>query len=626
MCGIAGIMTLAGKSPDQTALEKMQRALGHRGPDGSGRWFKDNVGLTQTRLAIIDLVTGDQPIIGPDGATALVANGEIYNYIELRAELAARTFRTASDCEPPLHLYLRDGPEFVRHLRGMYALAIHDPGRGRLVLARDPFGIKPLYYAETADGFAFASEARALIAGGFARSDGGASFDARVTPVGVHSHDDSPARPILDAPARDEALELQFTTGRRTLFQGIFRVLPGEVLVVEQGRIVSRFIRPALPAGGVGEARAERALMDLDQLLNEAVELHQRADVPYGMFLSGGVDSSVLLAMMARLNPKPVIAFTAAFPGTRAIDERAHARAVAKAAGAEHVEVEFDESDFWRLLPRVMAAMDDFCADYAVLPTFKLGQAARAAGLKVILSGEGGDEIFAGYGRYRSAMRPRFLFGRPMRLKGALHGLDILRAPAPNWRDGIAQAEIESSRGGRTPLQAAQAADCADWLPNDLLTKLDRCLMAHGVEGRVPFLDPRLAAFGFGLPDALKVHHGRGKWLLRRWLETALPEARPFAPKRGFTVPVGEWIASRGRTLGPLVARQPGVLEACRPEAVERLFASVAERGGGAGLRAPSARSRHAAAAWHLLAFALWHRSHILGGAAVDDAAEALAS
>ncbi|MEK7245640.1 MAG: asparagine synthetase B, partial [Pseudomonadota bacterium] len=280
-----------GDSPAAAAvLEKMQRALGHRGPDGTGRWLKDNVGLIQTRLAIIDLVTGDQPILAPDSQTALVANGEIYNYIELRAALVGTAFRTGSDCEPPLHLYLRDGPDFVRHLRGMYALAIHDPGRGRLVLARDPFGIKPLYYAETADGFAFASEAQALIAGGF-------------------------VEPVLEASARDEALELQFTTGRRTLFKGISRVLPGEVLVVEQGRIAFRFVRPALPAGGVGEAKAEHALMDLDRLLNEAVELHQRSDVPYGMFLSGGVDSSVLLAMMARLNPKPVIAFTAAFPG-----------------------------------------------------------------------------------------------------------------------------------------------------------------------------------------------------------------------------------------------------------------------------------------------------------------------
>jgi asparagine synthase (glutamine-hydrolysing) len=591
MCGIAGLMAAPGRTPDAIALGRMKRALGHRGPDGEGAWIKDDVALVQTRLAIIDLVTGGQPIVASDGATALVANGEIYNYLELGAHLAGVELRTASDCEPPLHLYLRDGPDFVRHLRGMYALAIHDAPKKRLVLARDPFGIKPLYYAETEPGFVFASEAQALIAGGFAEA-------------------------VLDPGARDEALELQFTTGRRTPFAGICRVLPGEALVVEKGRIVSRVVRPALPAGGAGETKPEHALMDLDRYLNEAVELHQRSDVPYGMFLSGGVDSSVLLAMMARLNPKPVVAFTAAFPGTRAQDERAHARAVAKAARAEHVEVEFDENDFWRLLPRIMAAMDDFCADYAVLPTYKLGAAARAAGLKVILSGEGGDEIFAGYGRYRRAMRSRLLFGRPMRLKGALHGLDVLRAPAPDWRAGVAEAEAAAARGGRTRLQAAQAADCADWLPNDLLTKLDRCLMAHGVEGRVPFLDPELAAFGFRLPDALKVHHGLGKWILRRWLETALPQAKPFERKRGFTVPVGEWIARRGRTLGPLVARQPGVLDACRPEAVAHLFATVADHGGG----------RHAAAAWHLLAFALWHRRHTLGLAAVDDVAAALAA
>ncbi len=596
MCGIAGIMTVAGAIPDAAALARMEQALAHRGPDGAGRRIKDDVALVQTRLAIIDLVTGDQPIIAPDGNAAIVANGEIYNYLELRSGLKGVHFRTASDCEPPLHFYLRDGPEFVYHLRGMYALAIHDPARKRLVLARDPFGIKPLYYVETAAGLAFASEAQALVAGGF-------------------------AAPVLNPEARDEALQLQFTTGRRTPFAGVFRVLPGEVLVVEAGRIVQRNRRPALPALGPQEARPDDALMHLDRLLNEAIELHQRSDVAYGMFLSGGVDSSVLLAMMARLNSKPVVAFTAAFPGTLAHDERDHARAVARACGAEHVEVEFGEDDFWRLLPRIMAAMDDFAADYAILPTWKLGQAARQAGLKVILSGEGGDEIFAGYGRYRRAMRPRFLFGRPMRGAGALHGLDLLRDPGFDWRAGIAAAEVEAARNKHTRLQAAQAVDCADWLPNDLLTKLDRCLMAHGVEGRVPFLDPLLAEFGFRLPDALKVRHGLGKWLLRRWLETAQPRANPFARKRGFTVPVGEWIARRGRTLGPLVARARGVADACRPDAVEHLFATLADRGG-----ADRRRGRHAVAAWHLLAFALWHRRHILGKPPVDDVAEALAT
>ena len=202
-----------------------------------------------------------------------------------------------------------------------------------------------------------------------------------------------------------------------------------------------------------------------------------------------------------------------------------------------------------------------------------------------------------------------------MRHKGALQGLGILAAEA-DWRAGIAEAEAAEAKADRTTLQIAQAVDCADWLPNDLLTKLDRCLMAHGVEGRVPFLDPLLSEFGFRLPNALKLKKGQGKWLLRRWLETGLKAARPFDKKRGFTVPVGEWIATRGRELGTLVARQPGVAEACRPGAVERLFVAVADKGGGG----------HAAAAWHLLFYALWHHRHVLGHMPGADAFETLAA
>ncbi len=590
MCGIAGVMTRDGAPPAKAVLDALEAALAHRGPDGRGRHVKGNVGVVQTRLAIIDLVTGDQPIYAPNGA-ALVANAEIYNYIELRDALTGVPFRTKSDCEPPLHLYLRDGPEFAPHLRGMYALAIHDPMRGRLVLARDPFGIKPLYYVETSRGFAFASEPQALVAAGL-------------------------VTPSLRAPAVAELLQLQFTTGAETIFAGVHRVQPGETLIVEQGRIVARLTRPALPAGGPVERATELALQDLDRLLNNAVGVHQRSDVPYGMFLSGGIDSSVLLAMMARLNPRPVVAFTAGFPGTGAPDERQHARTVAQSVGAEHVEVDVDAGDFWRLLPSIAAAVDDPAADYAVVPTYKLGQAARAAGIKVVLSGEGGDELFAGYGRYRRAIRARLFGGRPMRSVGALHGLSVLRFEPKDGRAGIAAAEEKAATPGRTRLQAAQATDCADWLPNDLLTKLDRCLMAHGVEGRVPFLDPLLADFAFRLPDRLKVRRDLGKWLLRRWLETGLPAGKPFSRKRGFTVPVGAWIAARGRELGPLVARQPGVAEACRPGAVERLFARVADHGGG----------DHAPAAWHLLFYALWHRRHMLRAEPAGDAFETLAA
>ncbi len=574
MCGIAGIMTANGEPPPAAALHAMSAALAHRGPDGTGHYRAGDVGMVQTRLAIIDLVTGDQPLYEAGGA-ALMANGEIYNYIELRAELGGVAFSSASDCEPPLHLYRRHGLDFTDRLRGMYAIALHDPAAGRLVLARDPFGIKPLYYAETPAGFAFASEPQALIAGGLV-----------------------PAQLVRQV--RNELLQLQFTTGRETIFAGIQRVLPGETVVVAHGRVVERRRREAL-AGAAPLPRDEpQALREFDRVFADSVLMHQRSDVPYGMFLSGGIDSSAVLAMMARLNERPVKAFTVGFTSGQVADEREQARAVAQSLGAEHVEVEFREADFWRLLPEIARAMDDPAADYAVLPTFKLAAAARSAGLKVILSGEGGDELFAGYGRYRSVMRPWWSGGKLLRGRGNFDRLGVLRGNLAGWRDGIAAAELHGAVPGRTRLQVAQATDCADWLPNDLLGKLDRCLMAHGVEGRTPFLDPRVAEFAFCLPDEIKVRRGLGKWLLRRWVAEQVPAAEPMARKRGFTVPVGDWIARRGAQLGPLVARQAGVREICLPDAVVTLFREAAGR-------------RTGFAAWTLLFYALWHRQHIEG-------------
>jgi asparagine synthase (glutamine-hydrolysing) len=586
MCGIAGIMMANGAIPDAKLLARMADAIGHRGPDGRGYYWNGNVGMVQNRLAIIDLETGDQPLYEPGGA-ALVANGEIYNYIELRGDpiLAGINFATASDCELPLHLYRRLGPDFTRRLRGMYAIALHDAPLGRLLLARDPFGIKPLYYVELPELFAFASEPRALLAAGFAQIE-------------------------LDPARLIELLEIQFTTGRDTPYAGIRRLLPGESLTLAEGRILERRRSEALPAGGPESCDETEALGRLDAALTDSVRVHQRADVPYGMFLSGGIDSAVLLALMARLNGRPVKAFTVGFGDGQALDERAHARMLAARVGAEHVEIDFGEADFWSLLPAVAETLDDPVADYAALPTYQL---AREAGrsLKVILTGEGGDELFAGYGRYRSEMRPWWLAGRTMRARGILDGLNLLRRSSAGWRDGIEAAEHGAAAiPGRTRLQRAQAVDVADWLPNDLLTKVDRCLMAHSVEGRVPFLDPVVADLAFRLPDAFKLRQGRGKWLLRRWLDQALPEAEPFSKKRGFTVPVGTWIRRASERIGPLVERQAGVRALCRPGAVERLYARH-------GKRAEFAE-------WALLFYACWHQRHVQGIAGARDAFELL--
>jgi asparagine synthase (glutamine-hydrolysing) len=589
MCGIAGLMTHDGASAPAAPLRAMAAALRHRGPDGDGRYRSGDVGMAQTRLAIIDLATGDQPLYEPGGA-ALIANAEIYNYIELRSELASArpvAFTTQSDCEPPLHLYRQYGLDFTEHLRGMYAIALHDPGAGRLILARDPFGIKPLYYTETPRVFAFASEPSALIAAGL------------VAPQLVRS-------------ARNELVEMQFTTGRETIFEGINRVLPGETVVVRQGRIVERRRRAALPEGGPLAIGEEEALARLDAALVESVGIHQRSDVPFGMFLSAGIDSTAVLLTMARLAERPVKAFTIGFAASDVPDERPAARAAARAVGADHVEILFDEADFWRLLPEIVSAVDDPAADYAILPTWVLARAAHDAGIKVILSGEGGDELFGGYGRYRSAMRPWWVGGRTPRARGVLDGLGILRREIAGWRDGIAAAEARNGGHHRTLLQTAQAVDCADWLPNDLLVKLDRCLMAHSIEGRTPYLDAEVAALAFRLPDDLKVRRGLGKWMLRRWLAEHLPESQPLARKRGFTVPIARWISRRADEIGPLVAHSAGVREICQPDAVERLFAAAANK-------------RAARAAWNLLFYALWHRRHIERAVLPPDIAEALA-
>ena len=573
MCGIAGIMTRDGTPPDAKTLSALLDGLAHRGPDGVGRHIGGSVGLVQTRLAIIDLESGDHPLYDATG-TALVGNGEIYNYVELRAEMGESRFSTKSDFEPPLLLYRHHGLTFADHLRGMYAIALHDPVDDGLLLTRDPFGIKPLYFVETDTVFAFASEPQALIGAGLADRE---------------MRDDSVK----------ELLQLQFTTGAHTPFAKIHRVLPGETLLIRQGRVVDRHRRHALPQSTARIPLSEAAaISQLDAVLEDCVKIHQRSDVAYAMFLSGGVDSTALLAMMTRLNQQPVTAYTAGFNQPDVIDERQHAQNVAKALGARHVAVDFDERDFWRLLPRVAAAVDDPAADYAILPTFKLAQVA-AEEVKVVLCGEGGDELFGGYGRYRSVMRPLVFGGRVMRHKGIFDGAGLLARNLQGWRDGIAAAELREKRPGRSRLAVAQAVDCADWLPNDLLVKLDRCLMANSLEGRTPFLDPRMAAFAFSLPDRLKIRKRVGKYLLKAWLNRILPMADPFSRKRGFTVPVGRWIAGKGERLGPLLARQPAIQALAQPELIENLTRHCADK-------------RAGFAAWTLLYYALWHRRHVL--------------
>jgi len=538
----------------------MIAALTHRGPDGIRVEEAPAAALAHARLSIIDLEGGWQPLHA--AGSTVIGNGEIYNYVELTRDHALEgALATGSDFEPLLHIYAQEGPKAFEQLRGMYALCLIG-GDGRTWLARDPFGIKPLYIMEHADGLAFASEPRAFFEAGLMQK-------------------------ALDEDAARELLAFNYTLGARTLFHGLRRLAPGEVVQVRNGRIVSGWrqgIAPRKPAAASGDEAV--LLKQLDAVLEDSVRVHQRSDVPYGLFLSGGIDSAAIATLMARLNERPVTAFTCGFDAPNsgkggAADERTQAERVAKALNLDWRETSFGEADFWRIAPQVAWALDDPTADYATLPTYKLAEAAKGT-LTVVLTGEGGDELFGGYGRYRRALRPAWLGGRPAEPRGADE------AALARWRGEAKPPE------GLTPLQQAQWADIATWLPNDLLLKLDRCLMAHGLEGRTPFLDRAVAAFAFPLADKFKVQGRYGKWLLRKWLEGACPAAEPWARKQGFTVPVEAWIAPRAAD----IAARIGDVEAVRKANPD---AAAAFTAGADGVR------------WPLLFLALWSRIHLDG-------------
>lgn len=559
MCGIAGVIGPGGSA------RPLIEAIVHRGPDGV--FVEDGPGLSlaHARLSIIDLEGGWQPLHA--AGSTVIGNGEVYNYVELARdfELGDR-LATGSDFEPLLHLYGREGPAAFDRLRGMYAFCLIG-NDGRTWLVRDPFGIKPLYLLEHEGSVAFASEPRAFLAAGLIKAD------------------------LSEERAR-ELLAFNYTLGEETIFTGLRRLAPGEIVEVVDGRIVPHGRRPAAPARLSSGGDEAELIKRLDAVLEDSVSVHQRSDVPYGLFLSGGIDSATVATLMSRLNERPVTAFTCGFDAAGARDERAQAERVARALDLDWRETRFGEEDFWRILPQVAWAMDDPTADYATLPTYKLAEAAKGT-LTVVLTGEGGDELFGGYGRYRRALRPAWLGGRSAEPRGAEP------AVLARWRAAA------KAPPGLTRLQQAQWADIATWLPNDLLTKLDRCLMAHGLEGRTPFLDPEVAAFAFPLPDRFKVRGRYGKWLLRKWLEGACPAAEPWARKQGFTVPVDAWIAPRAAELSERIARLAAVRRIREPQAVHAAFASDGgER-------------------WPLLFFAVWSLIH-LEGAAPRDALDAV--
>ncbi|MDD3764204.1 MAG: asparagine synthase (glutamine-hydrolyzing) [Nevskiales bacterium] len=597
MCGIAGIVAREGNVAEADLL-RMASTLTHRGPEDSGTYLSGHFGIAHTRLAIIDVAGGHQPLHDAGQRYALVCNGEIYNYVELRAELEALGARpqTHSDSEVALHGYAQWGEAAFARLNGMYAFALYDHRERALWLVRDRLGIKPLYMARLGDRIAFASEIKALL------------------PL-------LPRREV-EPSALAQFFQNQFSTGAPTVVKGIERIAPGTAVRI--GADLSTRVHRYWSATDVRPVQMshEQAVEAWEPLFEQVMREHMRSDVPFGVFLSGGVDSAVLLAQLKRYHPHPIKSYSIGWQDARQRDELDGAARMAELFGAEHRAIRMDADAVFRRLPRVVWAADDLMRDYACLPTLALAEAAGRE-LKVVFSGEGGDEAFAGYGRYRPDPFERIF--KSLRFPGS-GGFRVRPELDPDWvRRLFADALQPALAAHRAPVIEAWAQTPEDWsdlqrrqyvdlrtnMPDDLLVKADRMLMAASVEGRVPFLDHRVVEFGLALPDRLKVSSKAGKLFVKRWAEGFIPADHLWQHKRGFHVPVGEWL--RGPFLDALAQRLPGAVairQWCVPEAVGQLIARQQRHGD---------VTREV---WSLLQFAIWHRLFVEGGTAAPQTEE----
>jgi len=612
VCGICGIATTHGAA-DVEALRAMSDLLVHRGPDSAGEHVGGGVALAARRLSIIDLEHGDQPIANEDGSCIVVQNGEIYNYPELRRELerAGHQLRTRCDTEALVHLYEEHGLGFAERLRGMFAVAIWDGRRRRLVLARDRYGIKPLYYRHVGDELRFASELRAL------------------------------PRGEIDLDALEAFLAFNSIPAPYSIFRDVRKLPAGEVLVWEDGEVsLDRYARPGPAAAGELRDGDEAELVEeLRARLRDSVRAHLLSDVPVGVLLSGGVDSAALAALAAQETPEPVHTFTIGF-AERSFDERADARLVAERYGTEHHELLVRPEP--ELLLRSLAdAFDEPFADSSALPTYLVSQLA-AEHVKVALSGEGGDELFGGYYTYVAdltadrlaplarAVRPLVealpastrkasLDYKAKRFVRAAHLPPLERHHG--WKEifsSDARAELTGRRTASDPVDVYRAryaetagapqlarlqdVDFGVYLVDDLLVKTDRASMAHSLEARVPFLDPLVTTLALALPTRLKVRGLAKKVLLRKAVEPLLPAGIVHGRKRGFSIPAAAWLRGElepfaRETLSAENLQRQGFFQ---PEPVKRL---IEEHVAG--------REDWSRQLWGLLAFTLWYERHV---------------
>ena len=622
MCGICGAIHFDDKPVSAEILERMSARLRHRGPDGAGSFIAESIGLAMRRLKIIDLAGSDQPLHNEDGAITLIFNGEIYNYRDLRRGLLQRGHQlsTDGDGETIAHLYEERGAGAIEWLRGMFAIALWDARERKLLLARDRFGQKPLYYYQDRRVFVFASEIKALLA---------------------HPAVPCESRFSSDRAALAEYLSYGYMPTPATAFRGIHMLEPAAILEVsadgERNRVRYWDLPPQAPPDSQADVADYRD--ELLARLEEAVKLRLVSDVPLGAFLSGGLDSSLIVALMRRHSNAPIKSFSIGFEGDDSFDETAYAEAVARHLGAEHQAFRA-RADVLELLPKLVWQHDQPFADSSAIPTYLVSQLTREFAT-VALTGDGGDELFAGYERFyaaslfeKLAFMPRGLWrgasgllrrlpegtayydpikraGRFMRAASLPLGaayFDLLRVCSAEHLAALLP-KLPAADIDFPPYQTAESApalvdaNMRAYLPDDLLVKADRCSMAASLEARAPFLDHELAEYAASIPFNLKLRGATSKYILKEAARNLLPAEIIQRKKHGFGIPLGAWLR---RDMDPVrdillsqPARQRGLFEL---REIERLIAAHA-RG----------KLDHNRQLWALLTLEEWHRQFVDG-------------
>ncbi len=622
MCGLCGIAT-RGSTPDAARLARMTGTIVHRGPDGEGTWIAPGIALGMRRLAIIDLAGGQQPMSNETGDVQVVFNGEIYDHLELRAALErdGHRFRTRSDTEVIPHLYEAHGIDFLGRMNGIFALALWDARKRRLLLARDRCGVKPLLWSVRRDELCFGSELGCLLAGD--------ATERRIDPV-----------------ALDELLSLEYTASPRTLLDDVHRLPPGGWLSWQDGRIEtgSFFSFPDPGESGLSADDVDGWSARLRTTLDAAVARQMTSDVPLGAFLSGGIDSSILVSAMSRASTNPVKTFSIGF-ADRSYDELRHARRVARHLGTDHHEAVL-EANHLDLLPRVIHHLGQPIADFSVFPTLLVSELARRH-VTVSLSGDGGDELFAGYDTLVADRAVRATLDRwPRAVRSALLRL-VRRVPVSSSKRGpgeVARRLLEGAmlpaslghtrwmlflsrtdrdalyrpalraavgegaertllayldNGGRDPVDRALRCDLRLYLAENILPKVDLMSMATSLEARVPYLDDEVTRLALVMPSSLKWRRGTRKWILRRAYADALPAEILRRGKEGFSIPMKRWLIGEWRPLlrdllSPSVLARDGLFE---PATISRWIDEH-----------ESLRADHAHRLFALLVFQLWKR------------------